>query len=86
MGKFSFYKASEKDGKNTVTVNLGATVPQGKEVYLCIKARHSNALAWVLFYSNRRTGRTLKTTSWPKRFAKPTVGNPVEYEIVNVIE
>jgi hypothetical protein len=82
--KVSFTKASKKDGVNVVTVrpDNSVDITYGEIVYLGIKARWSDTIYTVKFKCNRQDGSTLKTTEWPKRFAKPSVGKPVEYNVV----
>jgi hypothetical protein len=85
--KVKFTKASNRDGDNVVTCRIpGLKRKQGKQICLIIKARWSDNLYNVLFTSNRKDGSTLKTIEWPKRFAKPTVGSPVEYEVECVVD
>jgi hypothetical protein len=82
--KYEFTKASRKDGETVVTTRLGnRALKQGAVVYLYIKARWSRNTYEVKFTCNRKDGSTLKTTEWPKRFAKPSVGSPVEYDVVD---
>lgn len=82
--KYVFTKASAKDSETVVTTRLGnRQLKQGDVVYLYIKARWSRNTYEVKFTCNRKDGSTLKTTEWPKRFAKPSVGSPVEYDVVD---
>jgi hypothetical protein len=82
--KVNFTKASSKDGSQVVTVRLeDRSIKQGDTVYLYIKARWSSNTYEVKFTCNRKDGSTLKTTEWPKRFLKPSVGSPVEYDVVD---
>ncbi len=84
--KVKFTKASSRDGEQVVTCRIPEIKrKQGEIIHLVIKARWSDTLYYVLFESNRKDGSTLKTIEWPKRFAKPTVGSPVEYEVEYVV-
>lgn len=85
--KLKFTKASNNDGNGVVTLRTVRLVPlkQGETVYLFIKARWSDSVHVVKFVCNRSDGSTVKTTEWPKRFAQPSVGNPVEYKVVEVL-
>lgn len=79
-----FSKASSKDGDQVVTARCaGWNVKCGQSVILIVKARWSNSTYTVKFTCNRKDGSTIKTTEWPKRFAKPSIGEPVEYEVID---
>jgi hypothetical protein len=83
--KVRFTKASSRDGDRVVTCRLAVDRQQGDHVMLVIKPRWSNNWHYVMFTVNRKDGSTLKTTEWPKRFAKPSVGSPIDYEVVTII-
>jgi hypothetical protein len=82
-----FTKASKRDAKQTVTVRVPSfTGNKGESFWFVIKARHSENVYWVKFTANRKDGSTLKTTEWPKRFLTPSVGSPVDYDVISIFE
>jgi hypothetical protein len=85
IGELVARKASKKDSSSRVTIitkEILLGLAQGQKMILGF--RYHGADYEVVFYANRKTGTTIKTTSWPKDLPTLTIGKSLTLNNVSV--
>lgn len=83
-GEMSFTSASDKDDSSRVTVPSIPWQSSKQGDQFIIRFDYKNKRYSILFYCNRKSGNTLKTTSWPRGLPKLGVGLTLKLNDVEV--